>query len=334
MDPLSVALEAIPKALVYATVILSVGVPVARLLFLTRVAGLTRAAGAGPTSSGPASSEREPSSGSAAARTTADERVVLDASLARIALLAASGLVIGLLLRAWGHTAVSFGIADSVAPENLILIAWESQWGQAWQLQMAGAATLAVFAWATTQAPQLAWPTLTFTAAGVCYLVPLLGHAEGEPTRVLVHGTHVLGAGVWVGTLMTIACGVPATMRTPMLRAFAPFAFAGSLTLVASGLVAAWWYLGSPMNLIATTYGWTLGLKLVFVSDVAVFGFLNWRRLHGAAESSGRSQGEVTTRSRGRVSAGSREALVLIEVVMALAVIAVTAVLTESEHPH
>lgn len=307
MDPLAIALEAIPKALVYASVILSVGVPATRLLFLTRVAGPALSS----TSAGPGD---------------ADVRLAFDASLARVATLAALGLLVGLLFRVWGHTAVSFGIADSFASGNLILIAWESQWGQAWKLQMAGAATLAVLAWATTQAPRLAWTPESLAAAAMCYLLPLLGHAEGEPRRVLLHGSHILGAGVWVGTLMAMALTTTAATRPLMLRAFAPFAFAGSAVLVVSGLVATWWYVRTPMNLIETTYGWTLGLKLIFVSDVAIFGFLNWRRYHGAAETSDTSAGGAGVR-------GSRDALVLIEVLAALAVIAVTAVLTETEHP-
>lgn len=303
MDPLSIALEAIPKALVYAAVILSVGVPAARLLFLTRVAG---------------------SALSSASPADVDVRLAFDSSLTRVALLAAVGLVTGLALRAWGHTAVSFGIADAFTSDNLILIAWDSQWGQAWKLQIAGATTLAVLSWATSQVPQLAWPLTSLMAVAMCYLLPLTGHAEGEPTRVLLHGSHLLGAGVWVGTLMTMALAADAMTRPLMLRAFAPFAFAGSLLLVASGLVATWWYLGSPMNLVETTYGWMLALKLVFVADVAVFGFLNWRRFHrpSGRQASGPAAG-----------AAPREPFVLLEVLMAIAVIAVTAILTETEHP-
>lgn len=317
MDPLSVALEAIPKALVYAAVILSVGVPAARLLFLTRVGGREWSAlAAGP---GGDSGSNDP-----AGPGSHDVRVAFDSSLARLAVFAAVGLLGTLLLRAWGHTAVSFGIADAFSSDNVILIAWESQWGQAWKLQVAGAATLAVFAWATTQVPQLAWPLTSIVALSMCFLLPLMGHAEGEPSRVLLHGSHILGAGVWVGTLMTMAFAVPRTLRPLMLRAFAPFAFVGSGMLVVSGLVATWTYLGSPTNLVNTTYGWMLALKLVFVADVAIFGFLNWRRFH-------RPPTDVSPTSGAH--AAPRELFLMLEVLTAIAVIAVTAILTETDHP-
>lgn len=291
MDLLSLALEAIPKALIYAAVILSVGTSSARVLFLTRVGDSV----------------------------DDDHRSRFESALARVALWSACGAVASLLLRAWGHTAVSFSLADALLFESVSLVAWQSQWGEAWKIQMGVALALVVVSWGTSRLPQFAWPLTGLAALALCYALPLVGHAEGEPSRLLLHGSHILGAGVWVGTLMAMTLARVSSLRPVLLTAFAPFAFLGSSVLALTGLVAAWTYLGSPMNLIDTTYGWILVLKLVFVADVAAFGFLNWRRLHGPVSAG--------------INRSAPHALVIVELAMAVAVIVVTAVLTELEHP-
>lgn len=296
MDLQSVVLEAIPKALVYAAVIVSVGVFAARLLFLGRV------------------------------QSTVDDRARsrVESAFKRTAVWAASVLLLGLLGRAGAHTAVSFGVAESFSSDTFRTIAWESQWGEAWKVQLAAAIALALFSWAIGQVPQIAWRLYALAAMAVCYSLPLLGHAEGEAPRVLLHGSHVLGAGVWVGTLTVMALAMPHDVRDAMLRAFAPFAFVGASIVGLSGIIAAWLYVQSPMNLLATAYGWVLGLKLFFVADVATFGFLNWRRFHRPS----RGVGPVPV-----AATPPQEVFAYLEVAMAIAVVVITAVLTEIEHP-
>lgn len=295
MDFQSVALEAVPKALAYVASIIAVGVCTARWLFRGRVqAAVSATAGSG-----------------------------VELALHRAAAWAAGGLLLGLLWRAWAHTVVSFGFWESFSAESLRTIAWESQWGEAWTLQLAAAITLTIFSWAIGRVPQVAWTPYAAAAIGVCYLTPLLGHAEGEPPRVLLHGSHVLGAGVWVGSLTVMAFATPLDVRNAMLRAFAPFAFVGASIVGLSGIVAAWLYLQSPLNLVETTYGWVLALKLFFVADVATFGFLNWRRFHRSAAPLESARSPLLP----------QDAYVYLEVAMATAVVVITAVLTEIEHP-
>jgi putative copper resistance protein D len=290
-----VALEAIPKAQVYAAVIVSVGVYAARLLFLSRV--------------------HAPLDGNARSR--------VEIAFHRAAVWAVAALLLGLLCRAWAHTAVSFGFAESFSFANLGTIAWESQWGEAWQVQLVSAAALALLSWAIGYVPRVAWTLHALAAIAACYSLPLLGHAEGEAPRVLLHGSHVLGAGVWVGTLTVMALAAPVDVRDAMLRAFAPFAFAGASVVGASGVVAAWLYAQSPANLVTTNYGWVLVLKLFFVADVATFGFLNWRRFHRPDATAGSRREPSTT----------QDVFVYLETLLATAVVVITAVLTEIAHP-
>lgn len=290
------ALEAAPKALVYAAVIVSVGVAAARMLFLARVS----------------------------AAVDSDAHVQMASACARVAWVAAAALIIGLLLRAWTHTAVSFGVAESFTWENLRTVAWESQWAEAWTLQLAAAVTLVVFGWGLRPLPQVAWTLYGLTAVAMCYALPQVGHAAGEPSRVLLHGSHVLGAGVWIGTLAVMALAAPRDARGAMLHAFAPIAFVGSAVIGISGLIAAWLYLQSPANLVMTTYGWVLALKLLFVADVATFGFINWRRRHGPGRAGESASGRDAAR---------QDVFVYLEVAAAVAVVLITALLTEVEHP-
>ena len=302
VDFQALALEAIPKALVYAAVILALGTAAARQVFVRRVAP-----GLPAVSSDPGDPGTPPAD-------------AFQQSLARVASLAAACLLAALCLRAWGHTAVSFGFADSFSLENLTTVAWDSQWAEGWKLQMAGAAALLICTWATGPAAGAGWMLTAMAATTMCGLLTLTGHASGEPPKMLMHASHIFGAGLWLGTLMAMAVAARGAVRDALLRAFAPYAFAGSVVLVVTGGLASLTYIGTLTNLVSTPYGWALLLKLVFVADVATFGFLNWRRFHSTAAASQRRP-------------GNRDIFVVLEVVMACMVILITAVLTELEHP-
>jgi putative copper export protein len=256
--------------------------------------------------------------------------VRLDAPLARLIRLAAAGLVVGLAWRAWAHTAVAFGLSASVRWENLELAAWESRWGNGWRWQLTAALLLTLCS-SRLRSWRQAWPLTAIASVVLCYVVPLLGHAAGDPPRVMLHGTHLLGGGVWLGTLAAASIALRASaasstpehtqarMRNDVLRHFSPVAFTGSGAIVLTGLVAAWWYVGSVTNLVSTTYGRLLLVKLFLVADVAACGFLNWRHFKSPRREEERSR--------------QPKALIAAEIVLAACVVVVTAVLTETEHP-
>ena len=295
MDPVALALEALPKTFAYAGVMLCVGACVARGLFRVRVAH----------------------------RLLPSETSTFEPALARLAAWSSLLLVAALVMRAWGHTAVAFGFSESFNSENLRTIAWESQWGEGWQWQIAAAIVLAIAAQLLRNRPDVGWTLTGLAAVVLCYQIPRLGHAAGEPARVLLHGSHILGAGIWVGTLGAVVLVSRISRETAgtqvrLLSQFWPVAFCGSALLVVTGLVAVWLYVGSLDLLVTTTYGRILLLKLFLVSDVATLGFLNWR--HFRSLDARRSQ-------------PARATLVTLEAALAFAVVVVTAILTETEHP-
>ena len=85
------------------------------------------------------------------------------------------------------------------------------------------------------------------------------------------------------------------------------------MIVAATGTIAASMYVGTPANLITTAYGKTLLLKIGLFAGVLAYGWMNWRRV--------------------RTGEPVREPSLRIEVAFATAVILITSVLTEIEHP-
>ena len=226
-------------------------------------------------------------------------------------------LLLATLVRAWAHTASAFGVAEAWSLENLHLIALESRWGEGWRLQALSALGVVVAGVALRSAPR-GWTRGVAGAAAVAaaLAVPQTGHGSAEPYRWVLHGLHVLGAGLWAGTLLVLVAlrtSAPQAQR-PLLGAFAPLATAGAALLVASGSVASWIYIGAWRGLWGSDYGLVLVLKLGLVAAMGASGGINWVRLH-------RGAGHDVSRT------------VIIEAVLATAVVVVTGWLTETAHP-
>ena len=246
-------------------------------------------------------------------------------ALAAVRERAAVAILIAQGLRALAHTADVFDWPAVLSWDSVHVVVVESRWGAAWQLQVAaGALFLAASAWAARQRPAMAATHTsggTATMAGIvlCYSMPLLGHGAGTWWRFLLHGTHILGAGVWAGTLVAVLLiKVPRGLRLTLLRAVSPLALSGAAVLGLAGVAMAWSYIGVVSNLWTTTYGRLLSLKLALVCGTAACGFVNWRRF--AAERRGAARSE-------------RLGPVMIEVAVVAVVVLVTAALTEVGHP-
>lgn len=299
-DP-TVVLEASAKALLYASLLLVIGASAARWLLLPRVGGELGTEGI----------------------------AVVERSVARLALLAAVGVVAASGLRVWTHTVAAFGFEGARSRDALELVAVRSRWGSGWRPQMAAAFVL-VLASAVTVWRRTAWLLATPAALVMTAVIPRLGHAAGDMVRMAVHTVHLFAGGLWVGTLAVVLLArlppsIPAAIdraltrqhvRALILRSFWPIALSGSAAAAAAGVVMALWYVGSWTNLSTTAYGRVLLLKVGLVGTVAVCGGVNWRRLHRSPET-------------GHASLS----IAVLESVLALAVVIVTGYLTEIGHP-
>lgn len=244
-----------------------------------------------------------------------------DAAVRRLAgtqVVGASVLLLALLLRAFGHTVSAFELPDALSIENLRIIALESRWGEAWRQQLVAATLLfGCTLWTVLERRTVAAIAVVVLSVAVCVELARMGHAATLPWGWLLHGVHMAAAGAWAGAIAgTLVLSSPATrpLRPALLEAFAPVAMLSVVVVVVSGSIAAWHYVGEWSNLVTTRYGITLLIKVSAVVDMLVLGGLNWKRL--------RSDG-----------ARSVPPTVWAELVVAVGVVLITGVLTETEHP-
>ncbi|HTK56263.1 MAG TPA: CopD family protein, partial [Gemmatimonadales bacterium] len=167
-------------------------------------------------------------------------------------------------------------------------LALASSWAWVWKAQVA-AALLAVIAWVPWRGRPFVGPGLAPVAALVlAATVPMMGHPRVLPTGatlgILTGALHLLGAGIWLGTLAHLAVVAwvgPSEGRvgrlSTLVSAFSPLALAGAACVGFTGVVTAWQTVGSVGALFTSTYGRTLLLKLGTMGAILVLGAYNWR---------------------------------------------------------
>ncbi len=215
--------------------------------------------------------------------------------------------------------------------EVINAIVLESPWGRAWLIQMVSGGLL--LALLTTG--ERRWARL-----GALALLPLLaasmgvaGHALSAPwppaVVVSAHAVHLMGAGVWLGSLlMVLVAGLPAARSSgsgtsarmaTMVSVFSPLGLACGALVVLTGAVAAAAHLGSIRAIWETDYGRVLILKLGVVAVVAGLGGFNWLRMRPRLAAS--REGKSLSASGG------------FELAFAVLVLLVTAVLVATPPP-
>lgn len=242
----------------------------------------------------------------------------LGPGLARLARLAGLLGVVAIVLRALAHAVAIDGPAGAVQLETLRLVAIDSRWGGSWQWHAATAVAVALASWHAGAARGLLRYALTLAAA--ILVAPFLGHGAGTLWRGALHSLHLAVTGAWLGTVVVLALAggrAPSADRVRALGAvigrFSPWALACAAAAGVSGVVLAWLYLGGVAALAETTYGRLLLAKLVLVAAIGGCGFVNWQRV--------------------RTGKPPRVPVIQAEAAVAVLAIAVTAWLSESEHP-
>jgi putative copper resistance protein D len=197
-------------------------------------------------------------------------------------------------------------------------------WGRGWMVQVCS--ILAVLLLTFDSLARSVTLRERLAALGACVAAPLTGHAmsfPGGPTLGAgVTALHVLGASLWIGTLSALLLLLQPAELPAALKRFAPVALVGSGALVASGVVASWGTLGAlplPQLLLASEYGRTLTLKLLLVLGIVALGAWHWRKA-------------APRLAAGVPDTGFRRSAWL-EVLLAVAVLAVTAILGLMEPP-
>jgi putative copper resistance protein D len=161
-----------------------------------------------------------------------------------------------------------------------------------------------------------------------------MGHAAGDtwpgPVGRFVDLTHLVGIGLWIGTLAVLLfVAVPLLCRASRLaalaavvRAFSVYARIGAALVVASGLTAALVYSGGSITVIPrSTWGRLLLIKLACLLGVLALGWYNWRVVTPALE---RQDADCGNRLRRAIRA---------ELALGLLMLAITAILVASPLP-
>lgn len=159
-------------------------------------------------------------------------------------------------------------------------------------------------------------------ALGVLVVVAAGGHGvAGDHTTLGFPATviHLTGMSLWLGGLAMIAVALPRADTWTSASAFSPWALGSVVALAASGSVNAWRQLGAFSNLVDSSFGRWLVIKLALVLGVIVVASFSRRTLRLRAE------GDAATTSLHRT--------VTIEAVGVVVVLMATAGLVNSPPP-
>ena len=258
-----------------------------------------------------------------AALSVRDPRV----GLQRVGWLSSLLLLAALLLRAVFQSIEVWGPVEGLSLESLRAVVIDSRWGSRWQWQIAAAALTTLGTVAALRLPAFGCSVAWIGALGVAVALPMTGHAYGDLLAWTAQSVHIVGAGIWIGTLAVVLL-VPlsfagtsraeaASIRRYWLRAFAPLAIAGASLLVASGAVLAFRYLPAWETLWTDPYGQILLVKVGLSLVVLGCGAVN----------------SLSLRFRPDSHTDPLPRTVALEVVFAVLVLAATGVLTSTAQP-
>lgn len=247
----------------------------------------------------------------------------------RVLLLAVSLLAVVL---AWRLVQQAAAFADTPGQwaSQLSLVLLGTTWGSGWILQCVALLLVAAGSRGAFRAVGPQRFTLGAGALALAVTPALSGHAVGAPrlavVAVALDALHVTAAGGWLGTLLLLAvAALPAAGRdapgigAELLSRFSLLALASGGIVAVTGLFASWLHLESLPALWTTSYGLALVRKLVILAGVAALGAYNWR--------------VVTPRVRATGDVGALRRSALVELALAVVLVALTAVLVATPLP-
>ena len=154
-------------------------------------------------------------------------------------------------------------------------------------------AAAATMAWARRDplSASRAWWASAGLAGAAIVARSLAGHAAAQPTgrglAIAAQLTHLVAGSVWMGVVGQLLAArlslqratAPGAQRlvAAVVAGFSPLAAASAGLLAASGLFAAWRYLGTPGAVLTSAYGLTLLTKLALTGPLLAAAFVNAR---------------------------------------------------------
>ncbi len=272
------------KLAIYVGSVLAVGSALFRIIFATQVRSLSRGLSAG---------------------------ILVGVICAILATLIQLGLNAGAL--------TGEGLIGMVEPDMLTLV-WQGPAGDAAAIRILGSLLL-VFSILVRGSFSLVLGILGSVVLVISF--SLVGHANDGPGYLLhvLLTAHVLAVSYWVGALLplrTLAKYADLSKAAEVADRFGRIALWTVGGLVVTGVAMAWTLLGSPQALIGSSYGQTLGLKILIVCSLLALAAIN--KLHLVP----------SMRLGDRVAATRLVRSIDAEIVLILIVSATTAALTTS----
>lgn len=205
----------------------------------------------------------------------------------RLALIAAVVLTLGRVGSLYGQTWLFFGLDEGINAETLRIVAMDTTWGAGWRVQFAAATFALIGALLVRARAYAGWPILGVGALIAAGSQALTGHAvEGGwlSPAVFAQTVHVVGAAIWIGSLLAISSVVlrrdpDQALVATVIERFSPLALLGAGALLLTGLASSYLYLSSPSDLVWTVYGRLLGAKMVGFAIITGLGHHNWKRI-------------------------------------------------------
>jgi putative copper export protein len=224
---------------------------------------------------------------------------------------------------------------EPIARDLAKAVLLEGSWGAAWVAQSLAAFLLLAISWLWRREQRRLTIAMVLLVLVAVVAQGGLGHGADErwPGVLgrIVHATHLVGSGIWLGTLAILALVVFPSLRgadhlsslAGVVRAFSRPARVGAGLAAVSGVVATWRYSGGAiLDLPSVLWGQLLLVKVGLVLAVMALGAWNWRRATPALV--GGVSGAETRLRRA----------IVIELLVTAVVLGLTAWLVGSPLPH
>jgi putative copper export protein len=222
-----------------------------------------------------------------------DDRSLAARSLSgawQMAAWAAPLLLVAHLLRGWGQVRSFLEPGEPFTWDVARPVLFATTWGKGWLLQLSAALVSVPVALLAPRRPTVGLGILGTATLAVAGTSPLTGHAVAHPwgaaLGVGLHAVHLLGGGIWLGTLYTLvvaglrpALAGDAAAVADMVNVFSPVALTGAGLAVVAGTLLAIAYVGDLGSLWGTSYGRALLIKTSLVAAMLTLGAWNWRRV-------------------------------------------------------
>lgn len=197
-------------------------------------------------------------------------------------------LFVGHLIRGYAQVRSFLDPIEPFTWEATRPVLLSTAWGKGWIAQLVASIIAAPLAWLAPRRPAIGLSLVGTGALAVAITSPLTGHAVEHPWGAMVgvglHALHVLGGGLWLGTLACLAWAALRPARdgdmlavARAVNAFSPIALIGAGLAVTAGILLGLAYVGSFEALFGTPYGLTLFRKTVALGFTAAVGFWNWK---------------------------------------------------------